>query len=98
VVWQGARHSARAVQRPAERPVERQSASGREKEAAREGGRQGASKRECERGTQGRAGGAGSGPAESSCVPVIVVTDADYRCAWRPCDALEEADEGGGRG
>ncbi|MDZ7785184.1 MAG: hypothetical protein U5K56_20285 [Halioglobus sp.] len=26
--------------------------------------------------------------------PVTVVTDADYRCAWRPCEALE-ADEAG---
>lgn len=26
--------------------------------------------------------------------PVTVVTDADYRCAWRPCEALEVDETG----
>lgn len=25
--------------------------------------------------------------------PIIEITDADYRCVWRPCPALEEREE-----
>lgn len=32
-------------------------------------------------------------PHEPPHGPVIVVTDDDYRCVWRPCEALEEERE-----
>ena len=53
---------------------------------------------------QGRDG-AGQGPtlcgdeatAQAAALDITVVTDADYRCVWRPCLALEE-EEGGETG
>lgn len=36
-----------------------------------------------------RFGGPGITDSQSA-EPVIVVTDADYRCVWRPCEPLEE--------
>ena len=32
--------------------------------------------------------------SEAASPPVTVVTDADYRCAWRPCEALEVDEDG----